>query len=441
MFHSSFYLLGITLASRLFLALSNLDGHGRLPIIYSRYQVRVSSKPVLWLSLGCLPIWLACTPTTLAILTPPTLTYKKPSQNGTQSKSSGHLASPSKKSSPQSLTKRFQVLPPQDVFRTKKALEMNPIQPKRYHQNRPSLEGQGGKFNQRLGEIPVIRLKPSSSPISNTLPLALAPSKPTRYPFFNFFKPKVKSPDNSQSGTDWKAYLKTAIRKILSMMITNASAGNQWHMMDFSAFTNTSSIKVPTSLSDTEHVFSELVNSDSDEDLTSVLDRIISWAPIGPLVHRAEVDLDFDLKEVADILLISPKESAQRVCSRASNGQFAKFKSSINSQSADNRLPDSPFDERTLFFSTEEKKLIKTPRSLNLKEALQTSQLFRKAFGTWLLALSRRIYPFEDYSWMAIGPISLDTQSREYVTLYAFIFSKFDHDKINSILASALPLS
>ncbi|WAR60034.1 hypothetical protein PtB15_11B676 [Puccinia triticina] len=265
-------------------------------------------------------------------------------------------------------------------------------------------------------------------------------STPHRY----FAKPSGGKRDKVKAAirNNWLYYLQKLSRKILSMITTNAAAGNKWKIVNFDRIANITSIDIPNNISSPGAFFQSILNSPGDGgDMESLLDQIVSLAPIGPLVHRAEMDLDFNLEQVVDLFFVSPRQSTIRLSSTGPGEvRHILASSNINANLNTYQAATDPLGQ-FLVDRPPTKVRSYIQEDLTGKSTELQTQIFREAFSFWLSATLRRIHPFESQSWLSLCPFQAGKPHLiRTLTPCVVIFTNNKKEHIQSIITYNLPL-
>lgn len=260
-------------------------------------------------------------------------------------------------------------------------------------------------------------------------------TKPT---WFNLRPNKLLNKLRKKLRDNWMYYLKRVVRKVVSMLVTNAAAGNNLKLVNLSPLVNIASLELPANFTSPDALWTGMGgNRPSDEgDVTRLLDQIISWAPIGPLVHRAEVDLNYDLQQVLNLFFVTPHETSVRLSS--------DVKTQLRSVAFDQSQPPG----RSLQVRNPRRKYLFNQPATNRKSSIINSNkytmtlrtnhnppILQEVFDFWLSSVIRHIHPFEKTSWIALCP-SYITKSNPKIPRVPCVvtFSNEKKDQIQSIV-------
>ncbi|POW20956.1 hypothetical protein PSHT_02996 [Puccinia striiformis] len=232
---------------------------------------------------------------------------------------------------------------------------------------------------------------------------------------------------------DWPYYFKKLSRKLLSTIMTNTAAGNKWKIVNFDPIANITSIEIPKYLSSPGAMLKSIMNSPGDGsgngdggggagggDITGLLNQIVSLAPIGPLVHRTELDLNFDLEQVVQLFFISPRESTTKLSSTnhkempqvtASESQMSPPTTSAGATDPlrDYLVDHPPIKGKSYIQGGFQEQHVAL-------ETLKSPMILEEAFSFWLSAALHQIHPFESKSWLSLCPLKFSTQNLKTLT-------------------------
>ncbi|KNE93240.1 hypothetical protein PSTG_13414 [Puccinia striiformis f. sp. tritici PST-78] len=256
---------------------------------------------------------------------------------------------------------------------------------------------------------------------------------------------------------DWPYYFKKLSRKLLSTIMTNTAAGNKWKIVNFDPIANITSIEIPKYLSSPGAMLKSIMNSPGDGggdgdggggagggDITGLLNQIVSLAPIGPLVHRTELDLNFDLEQVVQLFFISPRESTTKLSSTnhkempqvtASESQMSPPTTSAGATDPlrDYLVDHPPIKGKSYIQGGFQEQHVAL-------ETLKSPMILEEAFSFWLSAALHQIHPFESKSWLSLCPLKFSTQNLKTLTPCVVTFTNSRKDHIQSIISYDLPL-
>ncbi|KAI8450777.1 hypothetical protein BY996DRAFT_4084042 [Phakopsora pachyrhizi] len=123
---------------------------------------------------------------------------------------------------------------------------------------------------------------------------------------------------------EWIYYIKKAYKWIISSLVANGAASDAWGSYDPMNIVNSLdyvSLYISGGESSNSQPASE--GFESQGGITFV-DRLISWAPIGPIVRKAEVDLNYDLQQVASILFTNRRQGVENLSSASTPSSSTK---------------------------------------------------------------------------------------------------------------------
>ncbi|PLW27633.1 hypothetical protein PCANC_19550 [Puccinia coronata f. sp. avenae] len=211
---------------------------------------------------------------------------------------------------------------------------------------------------------------------------------------------------------NWIYYFKKISQKIRSTLVANAAAGNKWKIVNLDLIANITSMEIPKVILSPKTMFQGMMMNPEDDvgDMTGVLEQIVSLAPIGPLVHRTEVDLNFNLEQVIQLFFVSPRQSTTRLSS--AGPEEIPHVTASSSQTGHPRTYGGAIDplrEYLVEHQPEKRKsyLRETLKQHNLEiRAPHSPQILKDAFNFWLNAALRRIHPFENMSWFSLCPFN-----------------------------------
>ncbi|KAA1098988.1 hypothetical protein PGT21_032171 [Puccinia graminis f. sp. tritici] len=315
-----------------------------------------------------------------------------------------------------------------------------------------ALSQSGGDFGMKystteLPELPNLHSspqpRPNPRPQSVRVPDVIKP--PAQAPNLPSAKPRNRDKVKDAIRNNWSYYFKKLSRKLLSMITTNAAAGNRWKIINVDFIANITSIDMPNNLTSPAAIFQGIMNSPGEGggDMTRLLDQIVSLAPIGPLVHRTEVDLDFNLEQVVQLYFISPRESTTRLSS-VGPGAIPRVTASSD-QNGNPRSLKGTTDPLKDYLVDRAPTKAKSRIRESLKgqsaefQSSHSPEIFKEAFSFWLSATLHQIHPFENKSWLSLCPSKLGQQNSRILTPCVVIFTSTKKDHIQSIITYDLP--
>ncbi|KNZ60580.1 hypothetical protein VP01_1533g1 [Puccinia sorghi] len=267
------------------------------------------------------------------------------------------------------------------------------------------------------GPIPKCTINPIGSPRPRSLRKPDGP-EPVRKA-----RPKERDKWIDAIRNHWLEYFKKISRKLLSTITTNTAAGNKWKIVNVDPIVNLTSMEIPKQLSSPQNMFQGIMNrpEDGEGDITGLLDQVVSLTPIGPLVHRTEVDLNFDLEQVAQLFFVSPRRSTTQLSS-AGRDDIPHVTASQSRTGQPITTDMGATDPLKAFLLDRPPQKGKSYIREGLKEhnlvfqPLHSPKLFKDAFIFWLATALRQTHPFENQSWLSLCPFKFGGESLSSLT-------------------------
>jgi len=183
---------------------------------------------------------------------------------------------------------------------------------------------------------------------------------------------------------------------------------------------------------------------DGGGDITGLLDQVVSLTPVGPLVHRTEVNLNMDLEQVAQLFFVSPRRSTTQLSS-AGHDDIPHVTAShsrtghliTTDMGTTDPLRDCLLDRPPPKTKSHIRDALK---GHNLAfQPLHSPELLKDAFIFWLATALRQTHPFENQSWLSLCPFKFGGKSLSYLTPCVVTFTNSKKDHIKSIITYDLP--